>query len=1011
MLKYFLFSIILFFALGSIAAQSSINYNTKIQSNFSTSYTFSSDTLKILAVMADFQIDKDEATFGDGSFGSIYSKDYGNSIIDPLPHDKSYFENHLTFAKNYFSQVSNNILIIKYTVLPNVVTVSKAMRNYSPPRNSDDFTNLANYSKEVWELASTANSGINFSDYNLFIVFHAGVGNEVTLPGSLGIEKDLPSIFLSNKSLKKIYGQLFDGFTLNNSTFKIPNTMIMPETESRESENILGTTLVELTFNGLLAANIGSFIGLPDLFNTSTGESAIGRFGLMDGESFFSFRGLFPPQPSAWEKIKLGWTQPVSISPGNYNINLITDIASTISDTVILKVPISSKEYFLIENRNRDARKDGAIIQYISGSDTLQKTFLKDDLGFNNFDTDSLEGVLINVEEYDWALPGNGILIWHIDENIIDAKIDDNKINADSKNRGIFLEEADGIFDIGEQFITVIGDVVIGQGGQDDFWFSGNPSEFYLNRFAPDTRPSSNSNNGANSLITISNFSTISNSMSFNVSYGDSLITPLVYKKLNLSSNKNHITVLENVNNVSFSVVSDTSMYLLNSNGDIINTFNGFSIFKTAFVNTNNINYLFGVNSNKLNIYMSDGLNSFNGSLTINDYISTTPVIRKNLNDLYELLIGTANGKVYIYSLGNLPSTLPSLKDSLSTTSGSIKFLAASRDYYSFISEPMTLGPTPNNNFGDSQGNLSPLLGYNANNLVLTENKNGDYTSIVSTSSKIFVFDNGVLNNTIEFSDNSSNQFTNIISLTDLKNDGNNYLTYTLGNKIIAQNINGFNAKNFPFNDLKEIGFSSNTISADFVGDGKAELISITNDGRIIAVNGNNSQIVDGFPIMMGNYNSPNLSYFELNNKGSLAVIDSANYFYVWSIASTSGNPIWSEENGNAFNNNFLSAAKSVNIINSFLPKDRTYNYPNPVYGTTTNIRYFVNEDSKINIKIFDIAGELVAELNNTAKGEFDNETIWNVSRIQSGVYLARIEAVGYSGKTETNIIKIAVVK
>jgi ribosomal protein S1 len=26
----------------------------------------------------------------------------------------------------------------------------------------------------------------------------------------------------------------------------------------------------------------------------------------MDGESFFSFRGLFPPQPSAWEKIKLG---------------------------------------------------------------------------------------------------------------------------------------------------------------------------------------------------------------------------------------------------------------------------------------------------------------------------------------------------------------------------------------------------------------------------------------------------------------------------------------------------------------------------------------------------------------------------------------------------------------------------------------------------------------------------------------------------------------------------------
>ena len=35
----------------------------------------------------------------------------------------------------------------------------------------------------------------------------------------------------------------------------------------------------------------------------------------------------------------------------------------------------------------------------------------------------------------------------------------------------------------------------------------------------------------------------------------------------------------------------------------------------------------------------------------------------------------------------------------------------------------------------------------------------------------------------------------------------------------------------------------------------------------------------------------------------------------------------------------------------------------------------------------------------------------WNVSNIQSGVYLARIEAVGISGKTESVVIKIAVVK
>lgn len=1011
MLKYFLSLFFLIFRLGSGTAQSKNNYSLNFPAEISSGKIFNADTLRILAVMADFQVDKDEATFGDGTFGSVYSKDYGNSIIDPLPHNSNYFENHLEFVKNYYSQVSKNKLIIKYTVLPNVVTVSKTMRNYAPPRKSDDFSNLSNFAQEVWGLVSSSNSNIDFSSYNLFIVFHAGAGNEVSLPGSLGIEKDLPSIFLSNKALKKIHGQSFEGFTLNNSTFKIPNTVIMPETESRESQNILGTTLVELSFNGLLAANIGSFIGLPDLFNTSTGVSAIGRFGLMDGESFFSFRGLFPPQPSAWEKIKLGWAKPVTINPGNYNINLIADLAASISDTVILKVPITSKEYFLIENRNRDVNKDGAVITYISGADTLQKTFLKDDNGFNNNDVDSLEGVLTNIDEYDWALPGNGILIWHIDENIIDAKIDSNKINADGKHRGIFLEEADGIFDIGEKFITVIGDVVVGQGTADDFWFKGNTSGFYENRFAPDTKPSSNSNNGANSLITISNFSNISNSMSFNVNYGDSLITPLVYKKLNLPSNKNHLTILQNDNNVFFSVVSDSNMYLLDKSGNRLNTIPGFSSFKTAHVNVNNTNYIVGGYKNKLNIFMSDGLTSFVGSVNLQSNITAAPVIRKNINNEYEILIGTSSGSINSYTLGNLPSTLPSLKDSLITTAGSIIFLAASPDYYSFIGIPMTASPIPNNYFGDSQGNTSFLHGTNVNDMVLTKNKDGEYVSIVSTNSKIFVFNNGKLKNKLDYSNNSSNQFNNILSLTDLKNNGENYITFTLGNKIFAKSINGTNAESFPFNDSKEIGFKSNVISADIIGDKKAELISVTKDGRIFAVNGNNSDVVDGFPFMMGDYSSSTLSSFNLNNKASLAVIDDENYFYIWNIASTSGTNFWTEENGNAFNNNYLPPAKATNIINSFLPKDRSYNYPNPVYGATTNIRYFVNEDSKINIKIFDISGALVAELNNTAEGGFDNETVWNVSNIQSGIYLARIEAVGNSGKSSTNIIKIAVVK
>ncbi len=97
---------------------------------------------------------------------------------------------------------------------------------------------------------------------------------------------------------------------------------------------------------------------------------------------------------------------------------------------------------------------------------------------------------------------------------------------------------------------------------------------------------------------------------------------------------------------------------------------------------------------------------------------------------------------------------------------------------------------------------------------------------------------------------------------------------------------------------------------------------------------------------------------------------------------------------------------KTQTAINEFFPTTRAYNYPNPVYDGETFIRYYVSEDSKINIKIFDLAGDYVAELNDDAQGGMDNETLWNVADIQSGVYLARIEATSNSGKRNTQLLK-----
>ena len=174
---------------------------------------------------------------------------------------KQYFDAHLLFAKNYFGKVSKGKQKISYYVLPDTLSVSKTMRNYSPPANSNDFTTLADFSREVWTKAAQIYPGFNFSDYDVFVIFHAGAGRDLTLPGSVGDERDLPSIYLSTKTLKDIYGQDFSGFPVSNGSFNITNSMIIPETESRELSTLSGIALVQISINGLLVSSIASYLG------------------------------------------------------------------------------------------------------------------------------------------------------------------------------------------------------------------------------------------------------------------------------------------------------------------------------------------------------------------------------------------------------------------------------------------------------------------------------------------------------------------------------------------------------------------------------------------------------------------------------------------------------------------------------------------------------------------------------------------------------------------------------
>jgi hypothetical protein len=103
--------------------------------------------------------------------------------------------------------------------------------------------------------------------------------------------------------------------------------------------------------------------------------------------------------------------------------------------------------------------------------------------------------------------------------------------------------------------------------------------------------------------------------------------------------------------------------------------------------------------------------------------------------------------------------------------------------------------------------------------------------------------------------------------------------------------------------------------------------------------------------------------------------------------------------------------SSGTNAVDEFFPKSKAYNWPNPVYGGETNIRFYVSQDSDVFIKIFDLAGDLVAELKDRAVGGFDNEIVWDVNNIQSGVYFAHLNVISSSGGEDYKIIKIAVIK
>ncbi|HTY37636.1 MAG TPA: T9SS type A sorting domain-containing protein, partial [Bacteroidota bacterium] len=80
-------------------------------------------------------------------------------------------------------------------------------------------------------------------------------------------------------------------------------------------------------------------------------------------------------------------------------------------------------------------------------------------------------------------------------------------------------------------------------------------------------------------------------------------------------------------------------------------------------------------------------------------------------------------------------------------------------------------------------------------------------------------------------------------------------------------------------------------------------------------------------------------------------------------------------------------------------------NYPNP-FNPSTTIRYSVPAAGRVSLKIYNVIGQVVAELVSGEQGAGAHAIVWNAAQMPSGVYLMRLEAAGNVAVRKLQLLK-----
>ena len=976
---------------------------------------------------------------------------------DSLPHDIEYFNRFMIHMSDYFNDASHGNYVIgqdNYTIHPNIITLPHNMAYYG---NDDEWTErIAEFAVDLIEGADTE---IDFNDYDSYIVFHAGAGQEADLSGDN--EDELWSTFLTRRSLQAgldpenddFPGILADGKYLR-------EFVIYPETEwqpdNTEESPIYGMI-------GVIMHQFGHQIGLPTLFDnvSSNGRSfGIGNFGVM-GTGAWNAMGYVPPLPCAWSRFHMGWEDGniTEISSIVNDVNLLFPMANNNLIPKLAKVEISENEYFLLENRQQnpdDSEINGeASFTFTHLPEGEQDVYPEDHPNAGQAKFNFMENSYLGCE-WDFYLPGlggsgldapfdgSGILIWHIDEIIIDYLFDDdfevNQVNGTASHKGVDLEEADGTQHLDNR------QSVYSLGSGDDSYREGNNDYFGKNIY-PGTDflwlPTAESNYGGTQLE-IFDIGPSENVMTFSVNYEWSLDSDYA------GSNEYGAAVIDFYGDNDgmqeiFYAMPGGRVYMWSENEFIDELqFTTDSLAAYYAYDENSRTFLVpckfipdsGIDPGIARMQIINEDHSDYNSIYTNRIWAGPPVINPNTDSSARALLplnyfDSNNSEIQILDSNFDPTTIIGFPD----TKISSNLMLKNDSLYCFSDAGNSERFLQKYNIETGDLTSAEFIGFSAaiNSALLADiDKDSIDEVIVTSDSLLYVFkqDGSILPG---FPAVIPLYAYSVPSVADIS--GNGYLDILIGGEntfAVADKNGNFTKPHYELSIQDSSNFAAGVIAVDIDDDGQKEIIGNMSLNRLCIwenENSNDYEMKRYYPI---SFSQRSLSYpivssykDSLNGEFKSYIFVSGNNGLIFrqEIADTDlSENYWTCEYANLGRTASYLGELPISVYNTskiFVEKE-TYFYPNPLNTTfkyaidfhnsvsekTIILKILTAEDVKAKLKIFDVAANIILSKTVNCEAGIDNKIHVDAKKLSSGVYFGILNAKG-----ETLKLKFAIEK